>query len=97
MKELDIQWCRNLINTLSLRGAWMVPRSGLIFHKTGEQELTLVSQMPFMPEMAEAAQDGRDVPATKEALEEYQQADFNVIARHFLAAGVVVKKQPKGT
>lgn len=92
MKELDIQWCRNLINTLSLKGSWAVPRSGLIFSKTGEKELTLISSMPFMTGMAEAAQDGKDVPATKEALEEYQQSDFNVIAEHFLAAGVVVKK-----
>lgn len=93
MKELDIQWSRNLISTLSIGGTWMVPRSGLIFSKTGEKELTLISKMPFMPEMAGAAADGGDVPATKEALEEYQQEDFNVIARHFLAAGVVVKKK----
>lgn len=89
----DVHWSQDLMKMIRIGGKWAVPRSGLVFTKTGEHELTLTEKMPFTPEMAEAASQGRDVPQTKEELEQYQQIDFNCIARHFRVAGVDVKQQ----
>jgi hypothetical protein len=70
-------------------GTWSVPRSGLIFQKvSGGWELIAV--MPWMPEMATAAAEGRDVPTTAEALLEYQRSDFACIQRSHDFSGLTV-------
>lgn len=80
-------WSRQRFNMMRDGGTWAVPRSGLIFTRRGN-ELHLTAKMPFMQEMADAARDGRDVPATREELESHQQQDFDCIAREFRRAGI---------
>ena len=91
MKPSHIAWSRNLIRSLNVGGTWAVPRSGLIFTKTGEEQLTLTAVMPYTPELAQAAGEGVDLPKTQEELISYQQSDYATIARHFRAAGIEVK------
>lgn len=86
----DAAWCRKLFNTIRVGGTWGVPRSGLIFNKRDEQTLVLVSSMPWMKEIGEAAALGRDVPMNKEEFLLYQRADFDIIADRFSQAGILV-------
>ncbi len=92
MTNEHIAWSKRLFGSLTEGGIWSVPRSGLIFQKKGA-EMHLINKMPFIPEMAAAADEGRDVPSTAEKLLEYQQTDFALIAAHFRAAGIEVKDQ----
>ena len=41
--EADIQWTRNLVQSIQMGGVWGFPAIGVVFKKTGEFELTLVS------------------------------------------------------
>ena len=86
----DIEWSLGLLATLNTGGVWCVPRSGLIFTKTGEKSMELRVLMPFSPEMAYAADEGRDVPGTEEDLLELQRGDYRCIAERFRAAGIEV-------
>jgi hypothetical protein len=96
MRPEDVAWSYKTFMMLADGGMWMVPRSGLLFQKKGN-ELHLVHRMPYLPEMAEAYENGADVPPTPEALLEYQQRDFECIARHFREAGIeVIDKTKKG-
>lgn len=46
MKKLsDIQWCKDLFESLNDGGKWAVPRSGLIFTKSGDK-LVLDAMLP---------------------------------------------------
>lgn len=75
-------------------GTWTVPRSGLIFQKvSGGWELIAV--MPWMPEMATAAAEGRDVPPTAEALLAYQRSDYECMRKHHDISGLTMS-DPKG-
>ena len=51
-------------------------------------ELMLV--MPWMPEIAKAVAQARDVPATAELLRNYQLQDFACIQASFNAAGIEI-------
>lgn len=84
-----IAWCRGIFSSLNEGGIWGVPRSGLVFQKF-EGRLELIERMPYLPEMAEAARAGEDVPPTAEALLAYQGQDFTAIREHFRAAGIEV-------
>ena len=88
--QSDIDWSRGLLATLNTGGVWCVPRSGLMFTKTGEKSMELRVLMPFSPEMAYAADEGQDVPGTEEYLLELQMADYRCIAGRFRAAGIEV-------
>jgi biotin carboxyl carrier protein len=73
-------WCRSLFNSLSEGGAWGIPRSGLLFRKRGDV-LVLAGVMPH----------DRLMPISAERLRAMQNADSNLIARHFKAAGIKVE------
>ena len=88
--QSDIDWSRGLLATLNAGGVWCVPRSGLMFTKTGEKSMELRVLMPFSPEMAYAADEGQDVPGTEEDLLELQAEDYRCIAGRFRAAGIEV-------
>jgi hypothetical protein len=77
----EIAWSRDRFDQMKLGGTWAVPRSGLVFQRTGKSELTLFDAMPHIPEM----------PCTKEQLIEFQTADYRVIAERFTLAGISVK------
>lgn len=87
MKITDIQWSKNLFASMREGATWGVPRSGLIFTKRGNK-LILTERMPYTRELAIAGGAGADVPETEDEMNEYQRADFNAIAAHFVAAGV---------
>jgi len=77
-----VNWSRNHFATIQDGGSWAVPRSGLIFHRRGD-ELVLVCTMPHMPEM----------PCTAEQLKQQQDTDFDIIKEHFEAAGIPVRRE----
>ena len=93
--ETDMQWCRVHFSMMVDGGVWAVPRSGLIFTRRGD-ELVLTVRMPFTAELAEAVAKGADVPETAEALREYQDADYALIASRFEAAGISVSSDVEG-
>jgi hypothetical protein len=78
----DAQWSKNLFATLTDGGSWGVPRSGLIFHRRGN-DLVLVLAMPHMAEM----------PITPEQLQAQQDSDFEAIREKFGEAGITVRKE----
>ena len=90
MKESDIAWSRSLFNMLNEGGIWAVTRSGLMFQKKGTK-LVLIDRMPFDPAMVGAG----DLPQTAEALSQYQDEDFECIAKHFRAAKIEVEDATK--
>ena len=90
ISDSDKQWCVKLMATINLHGVWGVPRSGMIFQKFIPTGMKLISVMPFMDDMARAAQEGQDVPPTKEALLEYQRDDYETIKSRFVAAGFTI-------
>lgn len=77
-----VNWCRQMVDMLNDGGVWGIPRSGLIFTKTGPDELTLTARMPWMPEM--------EGTITPEQLREQQQSDVDGTTAHMAAAGVTV-------
>lgn len=95
MKDWEVTWSRNHFNLLALNATWAVPRSGLIFQKVSQDELALISVMPWMEEMGQAYKDGRDVPADAAALRKHQILDWETMAERFKAAGVRFT-DPKG-
>ena len=78
-----VAWCRHQIDLLRIGGVWGIPRSGLIFTKTGDDEFTLTARMPWMAEM--------EGTITAEQLAEQQQAEYETNRRHFAAAGITLK------
>ena len=59
MKRDDINWCKNLFGSLKDGGLWAVPRSGLIYRRTGES-LNLIQRLPDFDE-AEQARDAEAI------------------------------------
>lgn len=86
----DLAWCRAHYAMMNEGGVWGVPRSGLIFQKN-DGALVLVNRMPWTDELAQAAADGLDVPATAEELRAYQDSDYELIRGRFEAAGITVR------
>jgi hypothetical protein len=82
-KPEQAAWCRQQIDLLKIGGVWGIPRSGLIFTRTGENELTLTARMPWMAEM--------EGTITPEQLVEQQQDEYELNRRHFQAAGITMK------
>lgn len=76
-----VAWCRMQVDMIRVGGVWAIPRSGLIFTKTGADELTLTARMPWTDEM----------PVTREQLAKQQQDEYDETARHMEAAGVTMK------
>lgn len=77
-----VAWCRQQIDLLRVGGVWGIPRSGLIFTKTGPDEFTLTARMPWQPEM--------EGTITREQLIEQQDDELAVNRRYFAAAGVTI-------
>lgn len=53
----DALWCRRTFDSLKVGGVWGVPRSGLIFTRTGEDTLALTDKMPPVGPPYEDADD----------------------------------------
>lgn len=77
-------WCIAQYARMAEGGVWAVPRSGLIFRKQGARRLELIEEMPWIPEM--------EGTITREELREYQDAEFELIRRHFAAVDIEVVK-----
>jgi len=86
----DEQWSLDHFNCMAEHGIWAVPRSGLMFRKEGGS-LVLFARMPYSDEMRAAHAAGQDVPASAEALRQYQDTDYTKIADVFGRAGITVK------
>jgi hypothetical protein len=84
----EILWSRRMWQSVNDGGTWAIPRSGLMMERT-PTGFSLVSVMPFTPEMATAAAEGRDVPKTAAELLAYQKYDFGFIQSRFEAAGLI--------
>ena len=74
-----VEWSRQHFDMMKEGGTWGVPRSGLLFNKSGKT-LLLTARMPHDPAM----------PISPEQLAEQQQADFDIIKQNFGAAGIAV-------
>lgn len=74
------EWSRSLWDLIADGGVWAVPRSGLIFRKTGPARMTLIARMPHEPEM----------PMSADALREYQDEEYESIKFQFGRVGVEV-------
>lgn len=79
--EADIRWCKWLFSSLRDGAVWGVPRSGLLFKKTGDK-LILTMRAPLPPNAH--ILDVANYPT-------YQQNDFALIRQHFGAAGITVE------
>jgi len=77
-----LAWCRNMVEMIRVGGVWGIPRSGLIFTKTAENEMTLTARMPWMPEM--------EGVTTPEHLAEQQQDEYEATREHMQAAGITM-------
>ena len=73
-----VEWSRRQFQMLKIGGIWGVPRSGLVFTRTGEKTLALTEVMPHNPSM----------PVTPRELFEAQAADFQAIQGYMKAAGI---------
>jgi len=80
MKSEHIAWCRQTFDMIKDGGIWGIPRSGLIFKKTGPAQLTLVDQMPW----------SKDMPISQAQLLMQQNSEFVDTVRYFGAAGIEV-------
>ena len=76
-----IHWCRSVIDAVAEGGIWGVPRSGLIFVKTGPNEIALVAREP----------EGEG------ELRAYQDHDYRSIRDHMAAAGIEVTDRTAST
>jgi hypothetical protein len=84
MANLDpahIAWSRRQFDIMAEGAIWGVPRSGMIFQRRGDT-LVLIECMPHMNGM----------PVTPAQLAEQQQYEYEAIAEHFTAAGIIVIK-----
>ena len=79
MKDENVEWSRGLFRSMREGGIWAVPRSGLIFTRQGDT-LVLTVRMPY-----DAA-----LPFSEDLLIAMQRSDFEAIAQHMRAAGVLV-------
>lgn len=80
LNQAHVEWSRRHFNMMADGGTWGVPRSGLLYVKRGDR-LVLQARMPYDPAM----------PITEKLLDIQQNADIEIIKRHFGAAGIVVE------
>ncbi len=92
-QEWEVKWTVNHLSMLKVHGVWAVPRSGLIFTKTGEKEVTLTTVMPFMAEMAKKILEGDTAPMTPSKLRAVQREDFYCIAERGRLGGYTFKSR----
>jgi hypothetical protein len=69
-----------MFNVLAIGGIWGVPRSGLIFTRTGEDTLALTQVMPW--------EEGMPIP--REELLAQQDGDYREIKKYMELAGITV-------
>lgn len=84
----DVAWCASLFKSLSERGVWAVPRSGLVFQKQGKK-LVLIDRLP-----ADAVPP--EILGSENELLKLQDDDYDVIKLHFEGAGIPVEKGDEG-
>jgi len=75
-----VEWSAGMFRVLAIGGIWGVPRSGLIFTRTGEETLTLTGVMPHEEGM----------PITCGELFAQQAADIEQIKHYMEKAGITV-------
>lgn len=73
-----VEWSRQHFRSMKIGGVWAVPRSGLVFTRTGETTLALTEVMPHVA----------DMPMTPRELFDYQAGDFQAIQGYMKLAGV---------
>jgi hypothetical protein len=76
--ERWVEWSRQQFHLLAVGGVWGVPRSGLVFTRTGEDTLALTEVMPYDPAM----------PVTARRLFDQQAGDFLAIQGYMKRAGI---------
>lgn len=74
------EWSLNMFRSLRIGGVWGVPRSGLVFTRTGPHTLALTEAMPHDPAM----------PISAEELLAQQASDFEAISLYMTQAGVAM-------
>jgi len=79
MAEDYVAWCKAHFDSLADGGMWGIPRSGLIFGRSGDV-LRLLNRMPW--------QEGMEI--SERRLRQEQQKDFEQIRDHFHKAGIPV-------
>jgi hypothetical protein len=79
--EEAAQWCRGTFDRLADGGTWAIPRSGMIFQKSGNT-LVLTCQMPYAEEM----------PITEAQFNEQQEREFDGVKENFGRAGIAVRR-----
>ena len=75
-----IDWSRRHFASMAEGGVWSIPRSGMIFQRRGDA-LVLIERMPHDPQM----------PITAAELDQQQRDEFDVVKKHFNAAGIAVR------
>lgn len=80
------RWCKMHFARMAMNGKWAVPRSLLIFQKTGEAELTLAYADAESPYEEHGNTTWRA----------YQIMDYRCIKGHFKAAGISVISRLEG-
>lgn len=83
-KPANVEWCRNLFDSLNDGGHWGVPNTGLVYTKRGDK-LVLTERMVLSPEHG----------TTGAKLAKWQQEQYEQTVRHFGAAGVTVTDETK--
>lgn len=94
MKQSDIDWSKHQWQLLAVGGVWGIPSGGMIMVKNATG-FELHDIMPYTDEMAAGAAMGMDVPQSAEVLKEFQRSQFELMRRHFEAAGLTFT-DPKG-
>lgn len=75
-----VEWSRQQFHMLKIGGVWGVPRSGLVFTRTGDKHLALTGVMPHDPAMG----------ITPRQLFDQQAEEFQGIQRYMKLAGITV-------
>lgn len=94
--EQEVAWSVNMFRMMRISATWAVPRSGLIFQRTGFNILTLVAAMPWKDIEQIKTETGIDLPRhidTEAKLLAWQREDLAAIAKRFIAGGIVIESR----
>lgn len=80
-----VRECGRIFRMIRVGGVWAIPRSGLVFQRTGIDTLTLTARMPHEEGM----------PVTREQLREQQESEYQGTLEHMQAAGITVTDSTK--
>jgi hypothetical protein len=80
--EQHAEWCRSHFARMKPGGLWMIPRTGLVFRRTGNVLLWVAVIPPVMPNAMLSPAD----------LAKVREAEFEDNANHFTHAGVIIQR-----